>query len=167
MKTYCKKTTLICFVLVLVFGFLWIQHVFPQSGTFDKTIKTTWNANKEPDLQGYIIYYGPESKSYSYSIDVGMDTTKTINYFSNVDFFAAVTAYDSSGNESAYSNEIFDIYADINCDSAVNIIDWEILKYLQGRSLGDPLYDPKADLNKDTDINIIDWLLMKYELGRY
>ncbi len=58
------------------------------------------------DLAGYKIHYGTASQNYSQSVDVGNDT----NYqFNSLDdgfiYYFAVTAYDTSGNESEYSGE--------------------------------------------------------------
>ena len=58
------------------------------------------------DLAGYKVYYGTASGSYTTTIDAGNVTTYTVgNLFSGTYYFAA-TAYDTSGNESSYSNEV-------------------------------------------------------------
>ena len=70
-------------------------------------IRLAWDANSEPDLAGYQIYYGTASRSYRYSIDVGNVTTYTLlGLTQGVTYYIAVTAYDSSNNESDYSNEV-------------------------------------------------------------
>lgn len=56
------------------------------------------------DLAGYKIYYG-SSSNYTNSIDVGNYTSASISSLSSGSWCFATTAYDSSGNESAYSNE--------------------------------------------------------------
>lgn len=59
------------------------------------------------DLAGYKIYYGTVSRSYSKSIDVGNNTTKTVSGLSEgATYYFAVTAYNTSHKESKYSNEI-------------------------------------------------------------
>jgi hypothetical protein len=60
------------------------------------------------DLKGYKIYYGTSSRDYAYSIDVGIHNGVAIASVSLSPgiWYFAVTAYDISGNESDYSNEI-------------------------------------------------------------
>jgi hypothetical protein len=71
------------------------------------TITFSWNANTETDLKGYKIYQGTVSKVYATSVDVGNVTTyKLSNVPSGVPLFFAVTAYNTQGLESDFSNEI-------------------------------------------------------------
>ncbi len=59
------------------------------------------------DLAGYKIYYGTTSGNYTNSIDVGNVTTYTvINLTEGLTYFFVVSAYDTLGNESDYSNEV-------------------------------------------------------------
>ena len=77
--------------------------------TFSYAVQVTleWNANTEQDLSGYIIYQGTSSKDYDASMDVGKWTSATIaNLEDNETYYFAVTAYDTEGNESGYSNEV-------------------------------------------------------------
>jgi len=65
-----------------------------------------WNANSEPDLSGYKLHYGTSAGVYTTSVNVGNVTTRTVSGLSNnTRYYFAVTAYDSSGNESGYSVE--------------------------------------------------------------
>ena len=69
----------------------------------------TKNADGTPltDLEGYRVHYGTSSHDYSQSIDVGNVTTSVItDLVSEVTYYFAVTAYDTSGNESDFSNEV-------------------------------------------------------------
>ena len=72
-----------------------------------------WRANSENDLKGYKLYFGNRSRFYSAVINVGIDTTYQIEDFTNGNYFFALTAYDSAGNESIYSNEI-NVYIENN-----------------------------------------------------
>jgi hypothetical protein len=70
---------------------------------------TTANIDGSPleDIEGYRVYYGTESKKYKVSYDVRNVTTYKVDDL--VDwktYYFAVTAYDTSGNESPYSEEI-------------------------------------------------------------
>jgi hypothetical protein len=65
-----------------------------------------WDANHEHDLAGYRIYYGNSSRSYNEVVHVGLDTIYTFcDLKSGKTYYFAVTAYDTVGNESNYSNE--------------------------------------------------------------
>ncbi|MBN1155932.1 fibronectin type III domain-containing protein, partial [candidate division KSB1 bacterium] len=70
-------------------------------------IRVAWNPNPEADIAGYRFYYGTDSHHYSQSVDVG----NALNYTTRelvrgVKYYFALTAYDSSKNESEYSSEI-------------------------------------------------------------
>src|SRR5262244_485723 len=65
------------------------------------------NGTPVPNLAGYKLYYGPQSGQYPTMISVGLTTTYTVTYVSaGQTYYFAVTAYDSSGTESAFSNEV-------------------------------------------------------------
>ncbi len=59
------------------------------------------------DLAGYNVYYGATPGSYSDNIDVGNVTTYQVgNLTEGLTYYFTVTAYDTSGNESALSEEV-------------------------------------------------------------
>lgn len=70
----------------------------------------TWAANGEPDLAGYKVYVGTASGTYNFSgspFTVGNVTTYTVpNLPRNNTYFFAISAYDSTGNESPLSFEV-------------------------------------------------------------
>jgi hypothetical protein len=66
----------------------------------------TWSANGEADLAGYKLYVGTSSGIYNRTVDVGKVTSYSISLPKGVTYFFAVTAYDSSGNESVRSAEL-------------------------------------------------------------
>ncbi len=67
-----------------------------------------WDANTEPDLLGYKVYYSIEPDVYSTFIDVGNVTEYTIKELRNDVFnYFVVTAYDTEGLESDYSNMVY------------------------------------------------------------
>ncbi len=79
--------------------------------TFSVTLSwdpPTTNTDGTPltDLAGYRVYYGNSPGSYSYSIDVGNVTTFTLSNLTSGTYYFAVTAYNSSGIESGFSNEV-------------------------------------------------------------
>ena len=67
----------------------------------------TWDVNQELDLAGYIVYWGPRPGDYERSLDVEMDR---VVYINQLDLYLvthfAITAYDTSDNESDYSEEV-------------------------------------------------------------
>ena len=72
-----------------------------------------WDANSEPNLSGYNVYYGKASRDYDVSLDVGNWTSVTIaDLDDNETYYFAVTAYNTDGDESGYSSE-----ACVNCTS--------------------------------------------------
>src|SRR3989344_2041700 len=58
------------------------------------------------DLGGYRLYYGTASGNYGSVIDAGNVITHTVTGLSNGTYYFVVTAYDTSGNESGFSNEV-------------------------------------------------------------
>jgi hypothetical protein len=70
-------------------------------------LTVAWDSNKEPDIKGYRVYYGTASRSYGNPFDVGKATSYTLtNLPAGQQFFIAVTAYNTSDKESAFSNEV-------------------------------------------------------------
>jgi hypothetical protein len=71
------------------------------------TVQVSWAANTEPDIAGYKVYCGNSSGSYPNVYDVGATTSRNFEGLSNgANYYFAVTAYDTSGEESGYSQEI-------------------------------------------------------------
>ena len=107
----------------------WIARLL-LSGSFSfallffiqNSVIINWSANSEPDLEGYKLYYGNNSKRYSSVIDVGLVTSYTLeNLEGGKHYYFSVTAYDSVGNESLFSDEV-SIYLERtdNSDSPTN-----------------------------------------------
>jgi hypothetical protein len=66
-----------------------------------------WDPNSEPDLAGYKVYYGTESGAQLDSVDVGNATTYTVmGLLEETTYYFAATAYNTSNQESSYSNEV-------------------------------------------------------------
>jgi subtilase family serine protease len=66
----------------------------------------SWNPNSETDLAGYKVYYGTASRLYGPPIPVGNQTTYTVTGLCGGTYYFSVTAYNTSGSESGYSNEV-------------------------------------------------------------
>jgi len=74
---------------------------------FFETATVRWDANSERDLKGYRIYYGTSSGEYEKIIDVGLTTSLIVDGLNaEMTYFFAMTALDSSGNESIFSSEV-------------------------------------------------------------
>jgi hypothetical protein len=70
-------------------------------------LKIVWQPNSEPDLAGYFVYYGVETNFYTHRFAVGLQTEYTIRHLTSGEtYFVAVTAVDTAGNESAFSEEV-------------------------------------------------------------
>ena len=75
-----------------------------------------WDPNTEPDLAGYRVYYGTASGVYVDSVNAGNTTTYRLDgLLDGVTYYIAVTAYDTSGNESDFSKEVSGIGTSPSC----------------------------------------------------
>jgi uncharacterized repeat protein (TIGR02543 family) len=97
-----KKYFLMAFSTAIVLYFLGISNAHSAQVTL------AWDPNTEPTLAGYKVHYGTASGSYQTHIDAGLTTTYTVtNLQDGGTYYFAVTAYDSSANQSGYSAEVF------------------------------------------------------------
>jgi len=67
-------------------------------------IVLTWKVNSESDFSVYRVYYGTSSRDYGLPIPVNGTEYSISGLNSNVTYYLAVTAVDTSGNESGYSS---------------------------------------------------------------
>jgi hypothetical protein len=86
--------------LVFVVIFLALPQIVSSA-----EIGLAWDSNAESDVAGYKIYYGTASGKYTHSINVGNVTQATLN-LPKKKYYISLTAYDTYGNESGYSNEV-------------------------------------------------------------
>ncbi len=103
-RRWGMKRILFCILLV---SLLFVSHAFAYDVTLSWDPPTT-NADGTPltDLAGYKVYYGNASGNYTSNLDVGNVTTYTVTGLQPGTYYFAVTAYDTSGNESDFSNEV-------------------------------------------------------------
>ena len=95
------KKLISSFVLVL---FLTVSTAW--AGT---NVSFMWDENLEADLAGYRVYRSDTSGGYDKSTDMiweGTAITATENNVPDGTWYWVATAYDTSGNESGYSNEV-------------------------------------------------------------
>src|SRR6266568_1286430 len=76
-------------------------------------VQLAWDAQVQADgtpvsnVAGYTLYYGSHSGQYQTVVPVGLTTTYTVEHVSpGQTYYFAVKAHDSTGTESAFSNEI-------------------------------------------------------------
>ena len=92
---------------VFLFITLIAATLFSTVTAFSAQVTLAWDPNTETNLRGYKLYYGFESSNYTHTIDVGNQTSYSISDLeSNVVHYFAATAYDTSGNESDFSEEV-------------------------------------------------------------
>jgi hypothetical protein len=73
---------------------------------FAGDVSLAWDASESEDTVGYKVYYGNSSRNYDSPIDVGNQTYYTVTNLTYGTYYFSVTAYDSAGDESIYSNEV-------------------------------------------------------------
>ena len=70
-------------------------------------VTLAWNACTGSNVAGYNVYYGTVSGTYAYYQNAGNTTSYTVTGLSpGATYYFAVTAYDSSGDQSADSNQV-------------------------------------------------------------
>ena len=127
-------------------------------------VRLQWDPNSETDLAGHRIYWGAASGQYGIPITAGLQTTYTVTNLAAGNYYFAVTAVNSAGVESGFSNEVFGTVAgttvtscDQNSDGLVNALDLQVLSnvILQSQSC-----QRTCDLNRDGRIDALDFQLL-------
>jgi len=86
----------------------WMKFAQVGAPPNEATVALAWDANTETDLAGYKVHHGTASGTYDVVVDVANVTAHTVGNLSRgTRYYFAVSAYDSSGNESGVSNEVF------------------------------------------------------------
>jgi len=104
-------------------------------------LNLAWDANTEPDLAGYRVYYGTASREYGIGNSIDAENTMTYRLdglLEGVMYYIAVTAYDMYGNESGFSDEVSSDTAGDGMPDA-----WEIEYF------GDTSQEPEGDYDGD------------------
>jgi hypothetical protein len=71
------------------------------------SVTLAWDPSPDSAIAGYRLYDGVTSETYTNVIDVGRATSATVsNLVNGVTYFFSATAYDTKGQESAFSDEI-------------------------------------------------------------
>jgi hypothetical protein len=78
-----------------------------SSTAMGQTVLFGWSPNSEPDLAGYKLYVGNQSRSYFQATNVGLATTFEVNGLQpGVSYYFALTAFNTSGLESDFTPEL-------------------------------------------------------------
>lgn len=126
-------------------------------------VDLAWNPNTESDLAGYKVYYGPTTGNYDNVNDVGdvgSETTYTIkDLVEGQTYYIAVTAYDTSNNESGYSVEV--VYAvpvqfALKIPSGVTVTGKLTLQWYKHRDLSVVGYTVYYGVEPDNYIHAVD-----------
>jgi len=72
-----------------------------------QSVTLAWDRETAAGIAGYRVYQGTNSRAYYRTVDAGTNTQASLTGLVNgVTYFFAVTAYNSSGLESDFSNEV-------------------------------------------------------------
>jgi len=70
-------------------------------------VTLAWDRNQEDDIAGYRLYYGSSSGNYAQVIDVGNNNQHKVSGLqAGARYYFALTAYDTTDTESAFSKEL-------------------------------------------------------------
>jgi hypothetical protein len=110
-----RKSNCTCSALCLIFQALFLLSVLPSICSA-KDVTLGWNANSEPDVEGYVVYRntGSPGPPFKYADDLPEDElvnplkprVTLTGLAEGTRYYVAVTAYDTQGNESRYSHQL-------------------------------------------------------------
>ena len=100
-----NRHILTCFFISVLIVYSLLFATTPDVRAAEVTL--AWDANPEPSIQGYRVYYGKTSGSYTSVFDAGNSTDCVIAGLDpGVTYYFACTAYGTTGDESDFSGEI-------------------------------------------------------------
>jgi fibronectin type 3 domain-containing protein len=103
-----KNTKLNFIILILSLLIIFVAEAAKAQEAKTLNVTLTWDANTEPDLSYYKVYWGNMSRIYTAnSGNIGKVLTFKKSFPLGQKYFFAVTAVDTEGLESDYSNEVW------------------------------------------------------------
>ena len=115
------------------------------------TATIAWDTNPEPDIAGYKVYYGTASRTYTEIVDIGNVTTVDLVLSEGV-YFLNVTAYNVSGLESDFSEELaFTMPSPaaawvVEIQASTDLVNWTVIATVPA---GAPPYFVRARIKED------------------
>ena len=106
------KRVLVCSICLLALAIVFATptRAVVFQGSSGNTVTLAWDANTEPDLAGYKVYWGRSSGHYDNTpvptVAPSANPTFITPALPNGTWYFAVTAYNTAGLESGYSNEV-------------------------------------------------------------
>src|SRR6516162_6818261 len=71
------------------------------------TLTIAWDPSSDPNVAGYMLYWGAQSGVYTNSLNVGLQTSQPIGgLVNNITYYFTVRAYNSAGALSDPSTEV-------------------------------------------------------------
>ena len=84
-----------------------LAALIPNHTALGADVTLAWDPPLSADVTGYRLYLGTTSGVYNQTSDVGIETTTMVsNLIVGTTYYFVVTAYNSSGLESPFSNEV-------------------------------------------------------------
>lgn len=118
-NNYFKKVLVFTGVISILLVLALLSDFAGKGSKPSGTATLSWEANTEPDLAGYKIYYGTSPRTgdcpdggYSEKIEVEKTTTSEKPSFivkgleAGKTYYFSVTSRDTSGNESCFQKEV-------------------------------------------------------------
>lgn len=88
-------------------GMIFCSLFFAAISAFAAQVNLAWDASTSSTVAGYNIYYGEATGNYTSKLSVANTTTSTVTGLTEgKTYYFTVTARDSTGKESARSNEV-------------------------------------------------------------
>jgi hypothetical protein len=96
-----------CPLHVAIYALLFALCTMPLQAANAASVTLAWDKNAEADIAGYKLHYGSASRTYDHTQDVANSTAYTISDLDEgTTYYLAVTAYNSAGQESDFSEEV-------------------------------------------------------------
>ena len=109
-----RKYELVSFIGLIL---LLLHVAVPAARAADVTL--SWDRNSESTVVGYKLHYGNASRTYQTALSCGNNTTYTVTGLGAGTYYFALTASNSAGQESGYSNEVSKTIAAAGCTYTV------------------------------------------------